>query len=132
MKLVIIESPLSASTREGIEENKKYARQCMHDSLLRGEAPFATHLLYDQPGILNDTIPSERERGIQAGFAWGAQADFIAVYIDRGISSGMLRGVIMARARGLDRRKIEIRALHPNTKIPTIDELLKMCLDVHV
>lgn len=89
MKLVIIESPLSGN----FKENKDYARKCMRDSLMKGEAPYASHLLYDQEGILDDTILEERELGIKAGFYWGDAADYIVVYIDKGISSGMVRGI---------------------------------------
>lgn len=34
--------------------------QQMATSLKRGEAPIASHLLYTQPGILNDDIPDQR------------------------------------------------------------------------
>jgi hypothetical protein len=110
MKLVIIESPLGAATRAEIEGNKTYARACLRDALLRGEAPFASHLLYDQPGVLDDLDPAERERGLQAGFAWGRYADAVIVYTDRGISNGMQRGIDLAAARGL---VVEYRSLQP-------------------
>ena len=100
MKLVVIESPLGASTREGIERNKEYARMAMLDSLRRGEAPYASHLLFDQPGLLDDQHPTERELGINAGFAWGGKADVVAVYQDHGISPGMERGIIRAKEAG--------------------------------
>jgi hypothetical protein len=64
----------------------------MRDSLRRGEAPYASHLLFDQPGILDDTIPLQREQGMMAGFAWGEHADTVAIYVDLGISDGMIRG----------------------------------------
>ena len=89
MKLVIIESPYAGD----VERNVEYARQCVRDSLLRGEAPIASHLLYTQPGILNDNIPEERQHGIDAGLAWGAYADVCAVYADNGISNGMKYGI---------------------------------------
>lgn len=98
---VVIESPLSASTREGIEKNKEYARRAVRDSLRRGEAPYASHLFFDQPGILDDTIPAERELGMVAGFCWGEAADKVVVYQDHGISSGMRIGIDYAMARGL-------------------------------
>lgn len=41
---VIIESPFAGE----VEENIKYARQCLRDSILRGEVPFVSHLLYTQ------------------------------------------------------------------------------------
>lgn len=83
--LVIIESPYAGD----IEENVTYARAAMRDSLRRGEAPIASHLLYTQPGILRDEMPEERKLGIEAGFEWWRKADLIAFYIDRGMSPGM-------------------------------------------
>lgn len=94
---MIIESPLGAPTRQQIENNKAYARACVVDALRRGEAPYASHLFFDQPGILDDLAPAERELGIRAGFAWGDAAQAVAVYIDQGISIGMRRGINRAR-----------------------------------
>lgn len=85
MKKVIIESPYAGA----IEKNIEYARLCIKDSLLRGEAPIASHLLYTQEGILNDDIPEERKLGINAGFAWYDSAETIVFYLDLGISKGM-------------------------------------------
>ena len=68
MTLVIIESSFAGD----MERNIKYARRCMRDSLIRGEFPFASHLLYTQEGILDDTKPDERKLGIEAGFEWGS------------------------------------------------------------
>jgi len=45
MTRVIIESPYAGD----IEVNLKYAKLCILDSLKRGEAPLASHLLYTQP-----------------------------------------------------------------------------------
>jgi hypothetical protein len=104
MRRVIIESPYAGD----IIRNEDYARSCMWDSLRRGEAPFASHLLYTQPGILRDEISSERERGIRAGFAWGEVSDAIVVYTDLGVSDGMKRGIEAAHAAG---RPVEFRSL---------------------
>ena len=60
---VILESPYAGD----IEKNIEYARKCVRDSLLRGEAPIASHLLYTQEGILYDDIPEERKHGIIPG-----------------------------------------------------------------
>jgi hypothetical protein len=80
----------------------------MRDSLARGEAPLASHLLYTQPGILRDYIPAERQWGINAGLAWGAKADATIVYTDRGITRGMEFGITNANAAG---RPIEYRTI---------------------
>jgi hypothetical protein len=93
MRLVIIESPFAAPTVEGLERNKRYMRACMRDSLLRGEAPYASHALYTQAGVLDDNIPSEREHGIHAGFAWRKVAGVTAVYADLGVTRGMHYGI---------------------------------------
>lgn len=96
MKLVVIESPYAGD----VAMNEDYARACMADSLSRGEAPLASHLLYTQRGILNDSDPAERKLGMEAGFAWGLHADTVAVYTDLGISGGMLEGIVRAHTRG--------------------------------
>lgn len=97
MKLVILESPYAGD----VEANIEYARKCVRDSLLRGEAPIASHLLYTQPGILNDDVPEERKHGIDAGLAWKQVAHGSVVYADRGITKGMEYGIAAAKAAGL-------------------------------
>lgn len=104
MRLVILESPFAGD----VEANTAYARQCLRDCLMRGEAPIASHLLYTQPGVLNDDIPSERQHGIDAGLAWRRVADASVVYTDRGISKGMEYGIKAAEEAGIP---IEYRSL---------------------
>lgn len=106
MRLVIIESPYAGD----IEANVEYARRCVRDSLLRGEAPIASHLLYTQPGILCDEVPAERQHGIDAGLAWRRVAEASIVYTDRGISRGMEYGIKAASAAGLPVEYREIGA----------------------
>lgn len=101
---VIIESPYAGD----IETNERYARACMKDCLQRGEAPFASHLLYTQEGVLDDTIPEERSLGIDAGLVWGACADKTVVYTNLGTSKGMEYGIANAKRAG---REIEYRRL---------------------
>ena len=103
-KLVILESPYAGE----VEKNLDYARKCMNDCFLRGEYPFASHLLYPQNGILDDVIKTERELGINAGLAWGKFADKTVVYADLGITDGMRIGMKNAF---INKRKIEIRTL---------------------
>lgn len=109
MKLVILESPFAAGNGHTVEENIEYARACVRDSLSRGEAPIASHLLYTQPGILNDDIPQERSWGIRAGLAWKEVAECSVVYTDHGISQGMRYGMEAAIAAGLT---VELRRLN--------------------
>lgn len=105
MRLVIIESPYAGD----VEANVDYARRCVRDSLSRGEAPIASHLLYTQPGILDDNDPIERQWGIDAGLAWRAVAQASVVYIDMGgVSRGMEYGIAAAKAAGIP---IEYRSI---------------------
>jgi hypothetical protein len=105
MKRVVIESPYAGD----VERNIQYARECVVDSLKRGEAPYASHLFYTQEGILDDLNSEERKQGIEAGFAWGEVANAVAVYEDYGISNGMRLGVERAKKQGLP---IEYRKLY--------------------
>jgi hypothetical protein len=110
---VIIESPYRGHGYATLDLNLAYARACMHDCLVnRDEPPFASHLLYTQPGVLDDQIPEEREKGIKAGLEWGKAADLSAVYLDLiddwKFFVGIARGVKVARALG---RPVDFRNL---------------------
>lgn len=50
----------------------------------------------------------ERNWGIAAGLAWSEVAEAHVVYVDRGISPGMQRGIDRARALG---REVELRVI---------------------
>lgn len=104
MVLVVVESPYAGD----VQLNTEYARACMHDCLLRGEAPFVSHMLYTQAGVLDDTVPAERQLGINAGFAWRIHAQKTVVYEDLGVSSGMQAGINHAYSVGhtVERRRL--------------------------
>ena len=104
MRRVILESPYAGD----IEANVAYARLCVRDSVLRNEAPLCSHLLFTQPGILDDKVPKERALGIDAGLAWAVVADKMVVYVDRGLSPGMQQAMRVAQRSGLE---IELRKL---------------------
>lgn len=102
---VVIESPYAGDS----ERNIAYAKACLHDSLKRGEAPIASHLLYTQPGVLDDALSHERQLGMEAGWSWIRASNTVAVYCDYGISDGMLRGIKIAELLGvpIDYRLLE-------------------------
>ena len=102
MKNVVIESPYAGSTPREIKRNVRYARAAMRDCLNRGEAPFASHLLYTQHRVLRDGDPEQRALGMSAGFSWGAHADYVVVYVDLGFSDGMKRGISIYTELGLE------------------------------
>lgn len=107
-KRVLIESPFKGKDWSETRRNLLYARLCVRDSILRGEAPFASHLFYTQTGILDDKIEEERMRGINAGLSWGEIAELSAFYTDFGFSKGMEYGLKHAKDIG---RPTETRSL---------------------
>jgi hypothetical protein len=109
--LVLLESPFAPSASHTTEEHLVYARECMAHSFGQGEYPFASHLLYTQSGILDDTKPDERKLGIAAGLAWGRSAKYTVMYVDMGISRGMVLGL---RAALLDDRAVKFRTIRFN------------------
>jgi hypothetical protein len=108
LRRVIVESPYAGRTAICVRANVDYARRAVRDAVLSGEAPIASHLLFTQPGILDDAQPAERALGIEAGLAWGPCADATVVYVDRGISAGMQLGIERAEAQG---RPVEFRSI---------------------
>ena len=104
MRRVILESPYAGD----VASNVAYAREAVRNSLSRGEAPIASHLLYTQPGILRDGVPHERQWGIDAGLAWGSAAEATVVYVDLGLSKGMLFGIASAERAN---RPVEYRRI---------------------
>lgn len=113
MKRAILESPFAGN----IPRNIAYGKLCIRDILQRGEAPLASHLLFTQPGILDDSKPEERELGIEAGHTWTEMAELVVVYDDFGISNGMKAGIDRAIQHRIN---VEFRKIDPLL----LDELL--------
>ena len=115
MRRVIIESPYGrtvdgkrASAME-LVRNVAYAQRTMAHSLSIGEAPFLSHLLY--PQCLDDSVPEQREQGIEAGLAWGEVADGCAVYVDYGVTPGMREGM---KRHEINRVGVVVRTIGKN------------------
>ena len=109
---VIIESPYKPKDNvlnpvTALQENLEYARRCMSHSIGMGESPFPSHLLYTQ--VLDDNRPDERETGMFLARSWYDVADMCAVYVDKGVSEGMKKGIEYARYVGLP---VEERSLY--------------------
>ena len=102
MQNVMVETPYAGD----VERYEDYARRCLLDSLRRGEAPMAGHLLYMQ--VLNDGNPTERKLGIGAHLAWLRFSSKVVVYIDLGVSSDMKDAIEAADIIGIpvERRKL--------------------------
>jgi hypothetical protein len=98
VKIVVIESPFKPSDSdvakyegrysraELLRQNLVYARMLLLNSLLQGETPVASHLLYTQVWSEKDEL---REAGIKAGIELHKRADLVALGVDLGMSNGM-------------------------------------------
>lgn len=104
IRRVVVESPFAGD----VERNERYARAAMHDCIVRGENPIASHLLLTQPGVLDDGDAFQRQLGIELGLQWAELAEASVVYADLGLSKGMLGGIMRAQLEG---RPVEIRLL---------------------
>lgn len=115
MRRVVIESPYNGNRHL----HEAYAREAMKDCIRRGEAPFASHLLYTQ--VLDDDKADDRQLGMAAGFEWSKAADAVVVYMDLGLSPGMASGIERATLAG---KVVEYRYLR--NPVPTnLDEILE-------
>jgi len=109
VRLVLIESPFAGRPQGDLidgrwgsevdaEHNLRYAKDLCRYVALRGDAPYASHLLLTR--FLDDNVEAERAAGIEAGLAWGRHAERTVVGVDRGISRGMQYGIERAREEG--------------------------------
>lgn len=114
MLIVAIESPFKPSDAtvdqyqgrysraELLRQNLIYARLCLLNALMRGEAPLASHLLYTQVWSEREDL---RESGIMAGMEIHHRVDLIALYVDIGISSGMRFAVDNGKLLGVEQTR---------------------------
>lgn len=100
----VVKVHLESPWRDG--EYSSYALACLRDSLSRGEAPFASHLLYTQ--VLDDADTEERAHGMAMGDAWREIADKVVFYVDHGWTEGMIDGFNKAYEQG---KVFEVRRL---------------------
>lgn len=121
-RAVVIESPYAGIDRLHRATNELYAQRALLDALNRGEAPFASHLLY--PQVLDDNRPPERYMGIQGQLAWIDLAKAIAVYVDLGISGGMTEAILYCLRRGYE---IELRSLD-GAQAEAVDAMLAQAI----
>ena len=119
MKRVVVESPYKPEVDkdkeperwlEELRRNTMYARACYRYCLKKGGvAPFASHLNYAQPGVLDDEDDTERWLGIEAGLEWArAGGEESWFFVDLGMSSGMGYGEHDADKHGRPKKFIEL------------------------
>lgn len=108
IRRVVIESPYAGD----IDRNVAYARRAILDSVARGEAPIASHLLFPT-FILDDNVDASRRLGIECGLAWHHACDAVVFYKDLGMSPGMETARVHCEAHGIH---WEVRYLEPFVK----------------
>jgi len=105
VRIVVVESPFAGD----VPRNLRYLRAALRDCIVNhGEAPYASHAIYTQPGVLDDGVPQDRTLGMESGFAYKAVAACTVVYTDLGISPGMQAGIDASMTKGY---KYEFRTL---------------------
>lgn len=82
MKLIYVASPYAGD----VEKNTEFAKKACRHVMEQGHAFFAPHLLY--PHLLADSIPEERQAGLDMGIAMLPRCDELWCYGDN-ISVGM-------------------------------------------
>lgn len=86
--LVVVESPVRATDVYSREQFMRYFYECCLDCFKRGEVPYGSHWM---TAFLDDDDPLDRATGIGAGYLWGSKAKTAVMYVDLGVSEGMLQ-----------------------------------------
>lgn len=94
MKLIYICSPLSGD----LESNKKKANEYCANAAIMGVIPLAPHTIFTQ--YLDDTLPIERQKGLQMGLTLLKRCDELWV-CGSIISEGMRGEISFAAEHGI-------------------------------
>ncbi len=107
MKMVYVCSPLKANEERSMEENMNRAKEWCRQASELHVLPLAPHTIFTQ--YLDDTIPSQRDKGLEMGIELLKQCKEIWVHGNT-LSEGMIRQIILAKemnkpiiARDMDR-----------------------------
>ena len=108
MPLVVIESPWAGL--DAGERALHYLRQCIRDSLARGEIPWASHVMLAATRALWEEDEDQRQEGLEVNRAMILQhASLVAFYTDHGMSPGM---AMARRWAGMHGKKMEERKIY--------------------
>lgn len=110
MLRIVIESPYAARGTTTVADNEQFLAALIRGQLAEGQAPFAMHAFYTQ--FLDDLVPDERARGIQAGLRWTEAADEVWFCLRPGevLSTGMCLAFERDLRDGLAHRIRMVRA----------------------
>ncbi len=94
-RLVVIESPYAGQPIDNIA----YLHRCIRECALRGDSPYASHLMLTT--ALDDNDADERTLGIALGLEFRRRVDMRIFYVDRGWSRGMTAALDIYNRDGL-------------------------------
>lgn len=118
---ILVESPFAGE----VDKNLAYAQKCMRhvffSSYSGPQIPIASHCFFTL--ALDDRNPAERSIGMKAGFAMRSLASEVRVYLDRGLSDGMVYGIRGAIEAG---KPIKLWAFDPDAVSLEIRERLQI------
>lgn len=106
-KLAVIESPWAGL--DAGSKAKHYLKQCIRDSLARGEIPWASHAMLAWTEALYEGDEEQRAEGLLVNKKMILKADVVAIYVDKGKSGGMKEAETWARMHGIT---VEIRNIY--------------------
>lgn len=94
MKMVYVCSPLKANDERSMEENMNRAKEWCRQASELNVLPLAPHTIFTQ--YLDDTIPSQRDKGLEMGIELLKQCKEIWVHGNT-LSEGMISEIILAK-----------------------------------
>lgn len=100
VKRIFVCSPYAGQ----VEHNVKIAQAVCRQVILEGHAPFAPHLHY--PGIVDDSVPQERDTGIKSGLVFMSVCDEVWAFVGNGITPGMTQELEFAKNLGIKVKKL--------------------------
>lgn len=101
IKTCAVESPF-----RGFVESERYLEKCLAWCEARDFSPYASHKMLT--GILDDSKPAQRFRGIDLGLKLSSQLDQRFFFVDHGWSEGMKQARRYYDALGLDWQEVRI------------------------
>ncbi len=127
MTPVIILSPFSAPTPQGVTKHKAYlALAMLHALVEHGESPYASHDGLTR--ILRDSVPAQRALGLRAGRAMMRTIPNVRIYSDFPDSPGMVGDIEAAHAEACTLARRFLFA--PEDRPPTYTAILEKIDDL--
>ncbi|ASD50523.1 hypothetical protein FDI24_gp242 [Acidovorax phage ACP17] len=104
-KRAVLISPFMPEDLSNAGKMLRYANRAVQDSLMRNEAPIASHAFFFG---LAPNVPIERDAGLHSQLSWIPKADVVVVYVDFGITAAMQVAINVAEVKA---KKIEYRSI---------------------